>query len=296
MHLLTRFRRVRPPGRSALGLFDPADGSFRVVLELPEGAERCDGLLGLALGDRALFVSASPFRHRGEEEPTLLAFRPGDLMPEARYRLKGLADVRSLWFWDGSLYVASGGTGEVVAFRTIGPRLIDDRFLWRPRLAVEGLADPELTAIRALGNELYAAAIDRGTGQGLLFNVTRDAVAARGLEDPQSLAAVGVGCACIASGLGEVQRLDSSFRPVRSASIGDLARGLVFADGRLYAASTTKGRAAIHRLDPDDLTIERSFPIDIEGAEVADLLPIEGAGAWPSPPESLWHQTHGEPL
>lgn len=297
MHLLVSFRSVRPPCRAALGLLDVRSGRFRVALELPPGGERCDGLGGLAQAGRTLYVAASPFRHLGEAEPSLLCFRTSDLTVEDRYRLDGLADLTGLCCLDGSLYVVSSGTGEVVAFRTIGSRLDPvDRFTWRPRIAVEGKADPILHALAFRTGEFFASASDRASFDAFLFNVTRDSVAARALQDPRSLAEVD-GSLCYAAGrFGAVHLLGEDFLPTRSAGLDGLARGLCTLDGSVFAAASNEGRCTIHRLSSDDLSIERSFPLDVEGAEVADLMPIEGAAAWPDPPEPFWLDSYGETI
>ncbi|RUL87650.1 hypothetical protein [Tautonia sociabilis] len=297
MHILLSFRNVRPPSRAALGLFDPASGRFRMALELPPGGLRCDGLGGLALAGRTLWVASSPFRHLGEAEPSLLALRADDLMPEARYRLGGLAGVSALCWHEATLYVLSSGSGEVVAFRADSGRLVDpdDRFSWRPRIAVEGRADPELTDLAFFRNELYASAVDRLGPDAFLFNVTRDAIAARALQDPQSLAVLGDALGYAAGRFGAVHLLGEDFSPSRSAGLEGDCRGLCLADGSAFASSTTPdGRCLLHRLAPDDLAVERIETLPVEGLEVAALLPVEGAGAWPDPPESLWFETFGE--
>jgi hypothetical protein len=295
MHVLVSFRGVRPPSVAALGLLDVGTGRFRLALELPRGGDRCDGLAGLAHSARTLFVAAAPFRHLGESEPSILAFRASDLSVEARYRLDGLADLSGLCWLEGSLYVVSSGTGEVVAFRAVGDRLDPvDRFSWRPRLAVEGEADPALHALSFCRGELFASATDRGSFDAFLFNITRDSVAARALQDPRSLAEVD-GSLCYAAGrFGAVHRLGDDSSPACSAGLPGLTRGLCLADGSLFVGSSIEGRCILHRLSADDLSIQRSYPLDVEGAEVADLLPIEGAGAWPDPPEPIWTDSFGE--
>ena len=297
MQLLVSFARVRPPGRAALGLLDPDQGRFRIVLELPEPAGRCDGLLALASSDRFLYATAPPFRHLGESEPSLLVFRAEDLMPEGRYLLFGLDDPSALIHHDGSLYVASGGTGEVVAFRADGAELDPfDRFAWRPRIAVEGKADPRLRALAVFRNEFYAAGADRDSVDAFLFNITRDLVAARALQDPRALAVVGHSLAYAAGRFGAVHRLGDDLDPVRSAGIAGDVVALVEADGAVFAASSAEGRCAVHRLSADDLILQRSFELPVDHAEVSWLLPIEGAGAWPDPPDPTWHEMFGEPL
>ena len=288
MHLLVSFRHVRPPGRAALGLLDLPSGRFRLALELPAGGKRCDGLGGLARVDRFLFVASAPFRHLDESEPSLLVFRAADLMPEARYQLEGLADLADLVFHEGTLYVLSAGTGEVVAFRTEGNRLDpDERFVWRPRLAVEGQADPHLHALTFFKNELYVSATDRSSFDAFLFHVTRDSVAARSLQDPQSLTVMGETLAYAGGRFGVVHQLGPDFMPRRSAGLDGVARGLCEADGSVFVATSAQGRCVIHRLNRDDLSVEQSIPLDVEGAEVATLMPIEGAGIWPDPPDPI---------
>ena len=297
MQLLVSFARVRPPGRAALGLLEPDSGRFRLALELPGGAGRCDGLLALASSDRFLYATAPPFRHLGESEPSLLVFRAEDLMPEGRYLLNGLDDPTALCHHDGSLYVASSGTGEVVAYHADGAELDPfERFVWRPRIAVQGDADPRLRALAVFRNEFYAAGVDRDGADAFLFNITRDAVAARALQDPRALAVVGHSLAYAAGRFGAVHRLGDDLDPVRSAGfIGEVV-ALCADDGAAYAASHAEGRHAVHRLSLDDLLLERSFELPIEHAEVSCLLPMQGAGAWPDPPDPTWHEMFGEPL
>ncbi|WP_169974984.1 hypothetical protein [Tautonia rosea] len=295
MQLLVSFQHVRPPSRAGLGFLDLGTGRFRIVLELPPTGGRCDGLLGLARSDRMLFVSAAPFRHLGEAEPSLLVFRAEDLMPEARYQVTGFSDLTDLEYHEGTLYVLSSGTGQMIAFRA-DRGLIDpaERFLWRPRLAVEGKADPALHALTFFRNELYVSASDRASFDAFLFNVTRDSVAARTLQDPESLAVVG-NTLCYAAGrFGAVHQLGADLALQRSAGIEGHVQGLCEADGSLFAASTNQGRCVIHRLKADDLSLEASIPIDVDGVEVACMLPIEGAGAWPDPPEPIWFEMFGE--
>lgn len=297
MQLLVSFQHVRPPSRAGLGYLDPGTGRFRVVLELPPTGGRCDGLLGLARSDRMLFVSAAPFRHLGEAEPSLLIFRAEDLMPEARYRLNGFADLTDLEYHEGTLYVLSSGTGQMVAFRADRDRIEPaERFLWRPRPAVEGKADPALHALTFFRNELYVSASDRAGFDAYLFNVTRDSVAARALQDPRSLAVVGNSLCYAAGRFGAVHQLDADLSLRRSAGLEGNVRGLCAADGSLFAASTNEGRCVIHRLNQDDLSLEASIPIEVEGVEVGGMLPIEGAGVWPDPPEPIWFEMFGEPI
>lgn len=297
MQLLVSFQHVRPPSRAGLGLLNLGTGRFRVVLELPPIGARCDGLLGLARSDRMLFVSAAPFRHLGEAEPSLLVFRAEDLMPEARYRLHGFSDVSDLEYHEGTLYVLSSGTGQMVAFRAdragIDPA---ERFAWRPRLAVEGKADPTLHALTFFRNELYVSAGDRASVDAFLFNVTRDSVAARALQDPRSLAVVGQSLCYAAGRFGAVHQLGADLALRQSAGIEGTVRGLCEADGSIFAASTSGGRSLIHRLNPDDLGLEASIPVEVDGVEVACLMAIEGAGAWPDPPEPIWFEMFGEPI
>lgn len=297
MHLLVSFQHVRPPSRAGLGLFDPATGRFRMALELPEGGARCDGFGGLTRSARMLYVATAPFRHLGEADPSLLLLRPDDLMPEARYRMVGLSDLRGLVYQDRTLWVLSGGTGEVVAFRAEGDRIDpDERFTWRPRIAVEGKADPALASLTFFNNELFASGSDRSSFDAFVFNVTRDSVAARGLQDPQSLAILGGHLSFAAGRFGAVHRFGPEFSIDRSAGIEGTVRGLCEADGSAFAASMVDGRCLIHRLSVADLTIEESVPLPVEGVEVASLKAVEGAGAWPDPPESIWSETFGESI
>jgi hypothetical protein len=297
MQLLVSFQHVRPPSRAGLGFVDLGTGRFRVVLELPSGGARCDGLGGLARSGRMLFVSAAPFRHLGEAEPSLLIFRAEDLMPEARYRLHGFSDVSDLVFHEETLYVLSAGTGQMVAFRADRDRIEPaERFGWRPRLAVEGKADPVLHALTFFRNELYVSASDRAGFDAYLFNVTRDSVAARALQDPRSLAVVGDSLCYAAGRFGAVHQLGPDLALRRSAGMEGNVRGLCEAEGSVFAAATLGGRCVIHRLNPRDLGLEETIPVEVEGVEVASLMPMEGAGAWPDPPEPTWFEMFGEPI
>lgn len=300
MYLLISFRRVASPGCAVLSLLDDATGRIRPILKRPDEPSGCDGLTGLALSDDALFVAASPFRHRGEVEPSVLVFRPSDLMPMGRYRLEGLADVGSIWYRDGTLYVASTGTGEVVGFKTIGPRIEPDRFVWRPRLDGENKRSLRLSSLCVFRNELLATAIDPDPSadpatRGLLLNITRDSVAARNLADPTSMAVLGDALGYCAGEPGEVRLLDDP--EGRVASLGGHAQGLCAQDDRVFTASRSPdGQRLLHELSIDDLTIRDSVPLDVSSGEVFQLFPIEGAGAWPSPLEPHWHQIYGQPL
>ncbi len=292
MEVLVSFRRVRPPCCAGLGVLHPDTGKFRIVLEFPKKSLRCDGFGGMAVGDNALFVATEPFRHRDEAEPSLLCFRSKDLMLEERYQLRGMGSIRTLWFWESTLYVASGATGEIHAFRTDGSQVLEDRFVIRHWLNTEGQAELYHTALQGLQNDLYATAIDQRTQDGLLLNVTRDAVVARGLSDPQSLALDGDALVYADSSFGAVHRLNRSFTPYCSAPIGGLARGLAVTDSGLFAGSTTEEGCTIIRLEPGDLRITDTFPTSVSGAEIGTLLPIEGAGAWPPPDQSFWDESY----
>lgn len=290
MHLLVCLHRVRPPARAALGIWDVDSGAYRTVLELPGGAARCDGLTAAAVADGVLWVGAAPFRHLGEAEPSLIAFRRRDLMPETRYRLRGFDAIRALFALDGTLYVASTADGAVVAFPTVGPSLVDDRFTYR-----HAGAQIWPTAMNRLGNDLIAAAVD-ARGGGLLLNVTRDAVLARGLDDPRALAVADDRVVVATPRTGTISGLSGTYAPTAAARLDGIGGGLCLLEDRLYAGSTGGLGGRIHRLRPHDLEIEATTPIAVEGSEIACLLPVEGAGAWPSPPESHWQTFGGEPF
>jgi len=282
------------PSRRALRLLDPRTGTTRTVLERPRasGSDQAVSCQALTQSAEWLYVALSPFAHRGESEPTLLILGLRDFMPRNRYRLAGLSDVEALLFWEGTLYTASAGTGEVVAFRTEEDRLHDERSVWRPRVETETGAPPRLTALATHMNELFATAVETtaaGERRGLLFNITRDAVARRFERAPVDLADLGERLVILFGQPGAIGAMDEPARELDA-----VGQALHAGEAGLFAATTSDlGEPWLHQLEPADFAPQGRMRLP---AETAALISVEGAGAWPDPPEPFWFDTFGERL
>ena len=302
MHLLVSFHRVRPPGTRRPRVCSTSDpGAFRLVLELPPGGARCDGLRRpRPLDGRTLCVAAAPFRHLGEAEPSLLAFRAADLMPEARYRLDGLADLGGLCAMTArstssrparrrsspSRPTATGSTATTAS--PVAPP-------GRRRAGRPAAARPAFFRQRADRR----APSTRGSFDAFLLQ--RHPRLGRGPRPRRTRGrwpspTIGV-VATHAGRFGTSIGLGDDFTPTAAARLDGIGGGLCLADDRLYAGSTVgTGDARSIASVARTWRSRPSTPIAVEGAEVACLLPIEGAGAWPSRRSRTGRTFGGEPF
>jgi hypothetical protein len=233
-----------------------------------------------------LFAATEPFAHLGEADPSLLLFRRDDFEFEGRFVLTGLRDVRGLCWWDGSLYVVSSGTGQIVAFPAPGRLLGADRFVWRPPIE---LGDPVALGLHSVTLhtcDYYATARGRG---GLLLNHTRSALARQAEGKPGRLLSLD-GRLLVAN--PEADRLDPE-GPALPA--GQAPLGLAELEGKLFlGGSTGDGVFSLNHLAPSGALIDHPVTPPIPSACFSDLIAVEEAGDWPDEPDLDWLDSHGQ--
>ncbi len=315
MHLLVSCCNVRALGLPALGLLDVATSEFK-VLQLPTDLPPLGGITGLAASGAYLFVAVQPAFQPGKKgPPLLLVLDRHDLAIRNRHAFREALDVHSLWPAGDALYAVSTGTDEVVELRLRGPAVLSERVFWRlpgggPRT---GFDVHHLNAITARGEELLVSGFGPRTGpwwnsatDGFIYNVTRNERMASGLDQPHSLAVLDDQVAFCESRKKTVRLLDNS----RAQALPGYTRGLCLVGRHLYAGASVgrrvsrstgilnnptdagpqAGRCAIVQLSADSLAVEKRIDLGSGVQEIYDLLPVEGAGDWPTVPERVWHE------
>ncbi len=97
------------------------------VLRLPGGLPWFLGFNGLATCDRYLYTAAqSPLGG------SILIFDRRDFTLASHYECQAAADLHSILWADGKLYVVSTGSDELIELQLDGPTVVAEQVIWRP--------------------------------------------------------------------------------------------------------------------------------------------------------------------
>jgi hypothetical protein len=307
VHIVISFCNLKVPGRPVLALYDPQSGACR-GLRLPGELQYVTGISGLAQFDRHFYAVTQGFRPPGvTAQPTsaLLAFERRTFALAYRYDFRSAVDVHSICAGADGLYAVSTGTDEVMRLPLRAGEVHSEEVCWRPEPSAP-LADRyHLNAVCCLGREILVTGFGRKAGvrwdtanDGFVHNVTRNQAVVRGIDQPHSLTAVGGALAFCESRKMAVRVLGD----VRCQVLPGYTRGLCWSGRHVFVASSQgrrvsrssgqvidnpadpgelAGRCTISRLALDDFAIEASSDLTSLGAEIYDLLPVEGTAEWP---------------
>jgi len=311
MQVLVSFCNTKVPEIPALGLLDATTSDFE-VLKLPAGLPPLCGITGLATCGEFIYVVPQPFcDSQGQSQPFLLVFDRTNFTLRNHYDFRVAADVHSICACDGSLYVVSTGTDEVVALGLKGGSVLSESVFWRP---ASGGPREDLSHLNAIinreGNLLVsgfgpkAGPLWSSANQGFIFNITQQEKIADGLDQPHSLAWLDGTLAYCESRKKAVRALDGSriqYLPGYTRGLCKVGRNLFVGTsiGRQVSKSTGlinnpvdpgayAGECGVFQLSADKFAIEKIFKLGEGAQEIYDLLPIEGTGAWPRVPGLIW--------
>jgi hypothetical protein len=314
MHILVSFCNLRAPGVPALGLLDPVTGTFR-VLELPRELAGCGGLTGLAACERYVYAveqPSGPARRDGRPGASaLLTFDRRDLRLHSRYAFRSGGDVHSLCVRDGIAYAVSTGTDEVLELRLRDGRVVSEVTFWGPEPGGRREDVHHLNAIHCRDGELIVAGFGKKSDRhwssardGFITSIPGGEPLARGLDQPHSLAAVGTALAYCESRRMAVRILGDG----RAQHLAGYTRGLCALGGSLFVATSVGrqlsrstgainnpadggvlgGQCGVSRLSSATFEVEQTVDLGAQAQEIYDLLPVEGAEAWPAVGEIAW--------
>ncbi len=296
-HLLIGFAGLDRPGSPAICLFDTDTGHVRTLLEWPESANVSGGVQALATSDKYLFVAIE-----GQDQeipPSLLVFDLRRFRLLGRDLLTGLRDVRSLLYLDGTLYIVSSGTNEVVAYRADQGRLTGQAFRWRPNPSGSSAEErPDLDSLAFFEGEVVVSGRRNPLDLGFLLSMTRGepiSQALDGLGQPGSLSVFRGSLISCEESTGTLRRLQDGF----SKHLGGRLRGLGVIDDEIFVGSTTEAGCLLHRLDAESFRERSQYnltPPSSPSARLSCLLPMDDVSQWPPDPDSSWAKIPGRPV
>jgi len=308
MHLLVSFCNVLPGGPQ-LGVVDLDLRAVQVPrLVLPAELERGSGITGLALSDRFLFAVVQQFESsqpgRTGVGPTLLVLDRADLRLVGHYTFQLGRDVHSLCWTGETLLAVSTGTDELLELRLHGERVAAEVVRWScqpqgPRQDANHLNSVYLFGDRVLvsGFGMKSATKWSSAGSGFVIDVDCHETLISGVHHPHSLTEVSGGIALCESSQSGVRMQDKAY-------LGDFpgyTRGLCAAAGGLFVGSSVGrqisrsapgiqnpaspgkpvGACCLSRLSLTNFAEQGRMDLGSYAREIYDLLPVEGADAWP---------------
>ena len=198
MHILVSFCNQKAPGLPALGLLDVATSAIR-VLALPVELALCNGITGLAVCPRYLYVVAQSSEGlrlgRTSGSSVLLLLDRRDLTLRGYHHFRSGSDVHSLWVGDGVLYAVSTGTDEVLELRLRGTDVVSEVSFWRPEPQGPREDVHHLNAIVGWRGSLVVSGFGKKAGglwnsarNGFITDIVRGQPLAEGIDQPHSLA------------------------------------------------------------------------------------------------------------
>ncbi|MCA1597009.1 MAG: TIGR03032 family protein, partial [Chloroflexi bacterium] len=229
--------------------------------------------------------------------------------------LEGARDAHSLCLHNGSVFLVSTGTDEVIRLKMNGPEVAAADVFWRPDPAAEKADLHHLNSICSWQGDLYVSGFGEKTGErwasargGFVLNISAGYSVATGLFHPHSLLPTEDGIAFCESPAGAV-RLSGG--PVLQSLPGYI-RGLCRSEGRLFVGASAcrhrsrsagvilapearlssgegtdhRGGCAVYRLAEESLEVEQTISLETFGDEIYDLLPVEDTRCWPLSPRS----------
>ncbi|CAN5806869.1 hypothetical protein BH23PLA1_BH23PLA1_04260 [soil metagenome] len=288
-HILVGFRGLNRPGSTALGLFHTDSRRLRVLLEWPGGD---GGIEALTASEDYLYIALQG--PDAEAPSSLLTFDRQHLHLLGRDGLSGLGEIRSLLFHDGSLYVISAGTGEVVAYRADRGRPIGEPFRWKPDPNSWKAEVLQLDSLVYFNEELVVSGTTVGPDEGFLLSITRSEPIARGkpIGQPGSLAAFNGKLAYCEGSTGRLRVLNHP----RFRHIEGQLRGLCQMDANLFVGSTHEHGHRLCRLSADDLGDLESMELPDQQGSISALLPLDNVSRWPTDPDRSWAEIPGRRL
>jgi hypothetical protein len=314
VHILVSFCNLRAPGVPALGLLHPGTGAFR-VLELPLELAGCSGITGLAACERYLYAVAQPpeaTRRDGQPRPSaLLIFDRQDLRLRSRYGFHSGSDVHSLVVRGGTVYAVSTGTDEVLELRLRDDHVVSEATCWRPEPGGPREDVHHLNGIRVRDGELIMVGFGKKSAQlwssardGFITNISRGEPLVCGIDQPHSLAEVAGSLAYCESRRMAVRVIGDP----RVQCLPGYTRGLCTLGGDLWVATSVGrqisrstrainnpagdgvlgGQCSVNRLSAATFEVKQTVDLGVHAQEIYDLLPVEGAEAWPAVGEIAW--------
>ena len=307
--ILISFCNVESAAAPLLALYD-AGAEQMLPLCFPEDVPYLRGITGLAQCERYIYVATQHRKAIGHAGPTprehfLLIFDRSDFSLLTRYSFQVAHDIHSLCWLNGSLYVVSSGTDEVIEVRLKGHAVLSEEPFLRfapdqPRSDIH-----HLNGICLHDGTLVISGFGQKNGatwsvadQGFVMDVRRREVMAANLQQPHSPTSFGSRVAFC-----ESRRLNVGLtgRPMRRTLPG-YTRGICVAGNDLLVATSvartvsystgsmvlnagalqeTSGRCTITHLHGEDLMVRSAIDVLLPAHEIFDMLPVYDVGNWP---------------
>ena len=337
MEILVSFNNTyQSPGYPVLGVLDPSSMNLRFV-EWPSHIPQT-GVLGMAVSSKYVFLgiqyafdATQSYRMPPEvgleysADGMLASLNPCSLLILDRNNLRVVnhhvfelvKDVHSFLLCkdESALFVVSTGTDEVICVDLDGATVIGERVFWRPSTATDRVDNHHLNSIVSWQGDILvsgfgqrAIADDWNSAQnGCIYNIIKDEIIMRGLQQPHSLAVIDDGLAFCESKRKRVVLLEKNkMIASKSHDIGGYSRGLCEIDSIVFAG--TSGRrnkskstgkpvknvtgidvgCTISRIQQDGT--QHAIQLGNVAQEIYDMVPIESTAGWTFRPDIDYKQ------
>jgi len=303
LEILVSFCNLRVPAAPTLVLYDPNNGTCR-VLKLPAELGEIVGITGLGSADRHLYAVVHVAQVRGRKS-VLVIFDATDLSLLRRYDFCAASDVHSIWAEGDAVYAVSSGTDEVMKLLLRGTEVVSEEVFWRPEPNAPRKDHHHLNSITGVDGQLLVSGFGRRSGEhwqsarhGFIQSLASSETIVRGIEQPHSVLILGEAIAYCESRQMAVRVHEGQ----RAPSLAGYTRGLCRIGDRVFAATSVgrrvsrssgqvidnpsdpgelEGRCTISTLSLDGFAIEATMDMTAFGKEIYDLLPVERCGNWP---------------
>lgn len=297
--ILVSFCNVAP-GAPMLGLLDSALGTFRAI-ELPSALGDYYGITGLSQQGGFIYAGVQGRRNEGADSPAHIAvLSTHDLTLRHLYSCRLAQSIHSVLAAHDSLWAVSTGTDEVIQIHLDqGIPQDDERVVWSPTTDGHRADIHHLNSIAFLGGDLLVSGFGKKAGalwstanDGFIKNTVSAETLVSGIDHPHSLMTIAGSLAYCES---RTRSVHVNGRQVIRGLPG-YVRGLCLLDGDLFVGAGVgrrvsistglvnnrddpgelAGQCAVVRISPDG-AMKRLFDLGAFGAEIYDLLAIDGA-------------------
>ena len=307
--ILISFCNVDSAAAPLLALYD-AGAEQILPLCFPEDVPHIRGITGLAQCENYIYVATQHRKAIGHAAPTprehfLLIFDRKDFSLLTRYSFQLAFDIHSLCWRDGSLYVVSSGTDEVIQLRLKRHEVLSEEPFLRFAPQQPRSDTHHLNGICVHQGTIVLSGFGPRNGlnwssatQGFVMDVQRREVMASDLQQPHTPVSYGSQVAFC-----ESRRLTIGLTgsPLRRHLPG-YTRGLCVADDDLFVATSVartisyttgstamnagilqqaSGRCTITHLRGPDLMVVSAIDVLLPADEIFDMMPVDDVGNWP---------------
>jgi hypothetical protein len=300
MKILASFCNVRIPGRPTLALLDTVTFSCHAV-KLTNDIRRGISATGLAVSADNLYVAIPGGSPTDKSELIILDRHRLEVCN--RYRFRYVQDIHSILLDRTRMYAVSTGTDQIVELQIRGSEIVSEHPFWRPdpRGPLRDLH--HLNSLCQLNGDLLVSGFGDKTentwshsGNGFVFNITRDRSVISGIHHPHSVIAFDKHLALCESkkgvlhvlGRGRVQKLPGYVRGLCrlgdrlfvGTSIGRRASRTSSVINSPNARGIAAGECTLTAVDLHGLEIARIVDMGGLGEEIYELMVIDRTEQW----------------